>query len=152
MNGRMLVVAACCALAFGGCAASAARADEPRLIGQRVRVETAKRTLTGSLAELRADVLVLERPRGQNTERLEVPRAEVLSVERSVKRSRKGKGAMIGVLAGLGASIAIGIAEGEDCQPDPGPATLGNLVQKLNSEFCMGKTETGLFSAVLTVP
>jgi hypothetical protein len=152
MTARVLAVAASCVLSFGSCAASAAPADEARVIGQRVRVKTAKAKLTGSLVELRADTLVLERQRGQDAERLEVPRAQILSVERSAKPSRKGRGAMIGVIVGVGAAVAIGIAEGEDCHSVPGPATLDNFVEKLNSELCMNQTETGLLSAVLTVP
>ena len=48
--------------------------------------------------------------------------------------------------------MAIGIVAGEDCQSVPGPATLENLVDKLNSNLCMSQGATGLLSAVLTVP
>lgn len=48
-----------------------------------------------------------------------VPRTALTRLEVSRSRSRKGKGALIGALVGVGASVAMGLAAGEDCSNPP---------------------------------
>jgi hypothetical protein len=61
-------------------------------------------------------------------------------------------GARIGFLAGLGAAVAIGVFVGETCAADPGPATLENFSQKLDSSLCINHFAAGLLSGIVTVP
>lgn len=120
--------------------------------GSRVRVTTANDRFVGRLAEVREETVLVTRPRGDRAETLEIRKVEIQRLEVSERTGHKGRGARIGALVGLGAAIAIGVAAGEDCKADPGPATWGNFVEKLNSDLCMGHSATGAFSAVLTVP
>jgi hypothetical protein len=82
----------------------------------------------------------------------EVPRSAITRIEVSRRPSRRGKGVGIGVLAGLGAAVAIGIATGDDCGSLPGPAEADDFVARLNRNLCMDNSATGLVAAILTVP
>ena len=101
---------------------------------------TANERFVGRLAEVRDETVVVKRPRGDRTETIEIRKLDIRRLEVSHGPGRRGRGAKIGALVGVGAAIAIGVAAGEDCQDVPGPATWGNLVEKLNSNLCMGHT------------
>ena len=106
-------------------------------VGRRVRVTTAKGRFVGRVVTVSGETLVLE-PAGR-ADPLEIHPPEMLALEISERPSRKGRGAGIGALVGLGAAVAIGVVGGEDCVSVPGPAHLGNLTEKLNSAFCLAK-------------
>jgi hypothetical protein len=144
--GRGIAATAAVALALS---APVCAAEEPR---SRIRVTTAKGRTVGELAEVRGETLVLKRPHGDQVERVEVRKAEIVVLERSERRSRKGTGAMIGALAGVGASVAVGLLAGDECQSVPGPATWGNFVDKLNSNLCFSKGDTMVMGGLLFVP
>jgi hypothetical protein len=120
--------------------------------GSRVRVTTAGERVVGRLAEVRDETVVVERARHDHIEAVEIRKRDIQGLELSVRKSRKGRGAQIGALVGVGAAVAIGLAAGEDCESVPGPATWGNFTAKLDSNLCMGRGTTGALSAVLTVP
>ena len=119
-------------------------------VGPRVRVTTTKERFVGRVVTVRGETLVLERAGRADT--LEIHRPEILALEISERRSRRGRGAVIGALAGIGAAVAIGAAGGETCTASPGPADWGNFTEKLNSNLCLGHTETALLGGLLTVP
>ena len=118
--------------------------------GPRVRVTTAKGRLVGRVVTVRGETLVLQRAGRADT--LEIRRPEMLALEISERPSRRGRGAAIGALVGLGAAVAIGVVGGEDCVSVPGPADWGNFTDKLNSNLCLSHAETTLLSGILTVP
>lgn len=118
--------------------------------GPRVRVTTAKGRLVGRVVTVRGETLVLQRAGRADT--LEIHRPEMLALEISERPSRRGRGAAIGALVGLGAAVAIGVVGGEDCVSVPGPADWGNFTDKLNSNLCLSHAETTLLSGILTVP
>jgi hypothetical protein len=120
--------------------------------GSRVRVTTGNERFVGRLAEVRDETVVVKRPRGKGTEMVEIRKLDIRRLEVSGGPGRRGRGAKIGALVGVGAAIAIGVAAGEDCTTVPGPASWENFTEKLNSNLCMGHTATGALSAVLTVP
>lgn len=120
--------------------------------GSKVRVTTANERFVGRLAAVRGETVVVERARAGHTETVEIRKTDIRRLELREKTHRKGRGAKIGALAGLGAAIAIGVAAGEDCKSVPGPATWENFTEKLNSNLCMSHTATGALSALLTVP
>jgi hypothetical protein len=131
---------------------SPVRAAEEKPPQSRIRVTTVKGRTVGALAEVRGETLVLERPRGERVERVEIRKAEIVVLERSERRSHKGTGAMIGALAGVGAGVAFGLLAGDECESVPGPATLSNLVDKLNSNLCFSKGDTMVLGGILFVP
>lgn len=128
------------------------RAAEEKPPQSRIRVTTVKGRTVGALAEVRGETLVLERPRGERVERVEIRKAEIVVLERSERRSHKGTGAMIGALAGVGAGVVFGLLAGDECQSVPGPATLSNLVDKLNSNLCFSRGDTMVMGGILFVP
>jgi hypothetical protein len=120
------------------------------LQGPRVRVTTAKGRLVGRVVTVRGEALVLER--AGRAETIEIQRPEMLALEMSTRPGRRGRGAAIGALVGIGAAVAIGVAGGDTCTASPGPADWGNLIEKINSNLCFGHAETALLSGILTVP
>jgi len=135
---RRSVVVGLMAVLVGVEAAAADEAASPAL-GTRVRV-TAPRVLgkrvVGTLVGLDAATLTLQ-PKG-STRTIEVPRAAITRLEASRRPSQRGKGAGLGLLAGLGAAAVIGVMAGDTCGPD--------------SWLCFDKTATAAMAAVLTVP
>jgi hypothetical protein len=116
----------------------------------RVRVTTAEGRLVGRVVTVRGETLVFERAGRADT--LEIRRPEILALEVSERPSRRGRGAAIGALVGVGAAVAIGVAGGDTCTASPGPADWGNLTERINSNLCFGHAETALLSGILTVP
>ncbi len=119
-------------------------------VGPRVRVTTAKGRLVGHVVTVRGETLVFERAGRADT--LEIRRPEILALEVSERPSRRGRGAAIGALVGIGAAVAIGVAGGDTCTGSPGPADWGNFTEKLNSNLCFSHTETAALSGILTIP
>jgi hypothetical protein len=117
-----------------------------------VRVTTSKGRFVGRLVELKGETIVLARQKEGRTETLDIYGPDVSRFEVSHQPSRKGKGARIGMLAGLGAAIAVGVFGGESCASDPGPADWSNFSRKLDSSLCIGHGEAALLSGILTVP
>jgi hypothetical protein len=128
-----------------------AAAEEAKALvpGSRVRIRTAQDRFVGRLVALQGETIVLARAEGET---LGIRRADVLGLEVSQRPSRRGRGARLGALVGLGAAVAIGVAGGDDCGVTPGPATWGNFTETLNSNLCFSRTETGFLSGILTVP
>jgi hypothetical protein len=133
-----------------------AQADEPVPVapGLRVRLtapSVSGKRLVGTVVALDDATLTLQRQGGQET--LQVPRGAMTTTEVSWRRSRKGKGAAIGGLVGLGAAVAIGLAAGEDCSPfqDVGDP-LGDAVAHFLRSFCYSKGEMAAVAAILTLP
>lgn len=133
---------------------SGAQPDEPAppLLGTRVRLTApsiAGKRLVGVVREVDDTTLTLKRDGDKGT--LQVPRSAITMVEVSRRRSRKGKGAAIGMLVGLGAAVAVGLAEGQDCRSVPeseDPFGYSFLFRDL----CFSKAETALITGILTVP
>lgn len=128
---------------------AAAEEAEALVSGSRVRITTAEDRVVGRRVALRGETIVLERARGET---LHVRRADVLGLEVSQRPSRRGRGASLGALAGMGAAVAIGLAGGQDCASSPGPATWANFTETLDSNLCLNRTEAGFLSGILTVP
>jgi hypothetical protein len=103
--------------------------------------------LIGTVVSLDEATLTLQRQGGEGT--LLVPLRAITTLEVSRHRSRKGKGAAIGALVGLGSAVAIGLAAGDDCT---GSAQGDDLSSRLDRSLCFGAAETTLLSAILTVP
>jgi hypothetical protein len=126
-----------------------AQADEPARVapGPRVRLtapSVSGQRLVGTVVGLDDATLTLQRQGGK--ERLQVPRGAITTTEVSWRRSRKGKGAAIGALVGLGAAVVVGFALGDNC---------GNTVPELElfiSFACHTKAEFAAATAILTVP
>jgi hypothetical protein len=116
-----------------------ARAEDAKAVapGSRVRVTTSDHRFVGRLAALRGETIILEREKGET---LEIHRAEVLGLEVSQRRGRKLKGAAIGLLVGLGAAAAIGVAGSDDCSG------------RSSGSLCFGPAEVTAISGILTVP
>lgn len=75
------------------------------------------RTLTGSVASVSDDALLVLTSEGQPPVR--VPRKALVKLEVSEERSRKGRGALIGAGVGLGAALALAaIASSDDDDVD----------------------------------
>ncbi len=89
----------------------------------RVRVTTAQGRRVGRLVTIGDEILVLERAGRKDT--LEIRRPEVLALEISERPSRRGRGATIGGLVGLGAAVAIGVLGGDTCTATPRSGDLG---------------------------
>jgi hypothetical protein len=116
---------------------SVTQVDEPGpvALGPRVRLtapSVSGKRLVGIVVGLDEATLTLQRQGGKDT--LQVPRRAITGVEVSQRRSRKGKGAGIGALVGLGAAVAIGLAADDECG------------------FCYSKGETAAIVGILTVP
>ena len=138
------------AAAGGGASADElpAPASSPRV---RVTAPTVSgKRLVGTLLAMNDTTLTIGSEKGKGV--IEVPRSAVTRIELSRRPSRKGKGAGIGFLAGLGAAVAIGIAAGDDCGSLPGPREADDFVARLNRNLCMGKAETALAVSILAVP
>jgi RNase P/RNase MRP subunit p29 len=109
-------------------------APAPTLIGQRVRIMMAKASgkterIVGKVVAEDERTVILERSESEDP-RVTLDRSAVTSVERSVAKSRKGRGAAIGFLIGAAAGAAVGYAAGDNGQGAPfctfdGCATLG---------------------------
>jgi hypothetical protein len=139
-----------------GVAVSGARADEPAppAPGTRVRLtapSVAGKRLVGNVVGLDDATLTLRRDGAVDT--MLVPRSAITRVEVSRHRSRKGKAAAIGMLVGLGAAVAVGLAVGDNCASlrTPEPGIIG-FSDRLARSLCHGKGETAALSAILTVP
>jgi hypothetical protein len=112
-NGRWLT-----GLATLLCLASTADAEEPVALqtGARVRAlvtrpsqaGTQHKKLTGTLLELSESALTLETGRGRSP--VVLPRSAIESLEVSVHRSKRGKGALMGLAVGVLAGVALGAA------------------------------------------
>ena len=124
-------------------------AAEAPISGARIRVTAPTfigNRLVGTLVGLDETTLRLQR---EGKEPLDVPRASIVRVEVSRHRSRKRQGAQNGLLVGLGAAIAVGLATGEkNCDAIAGDDFLG----RLNRAFCFDRGETALLTGILTVP
>lgn len=126
-----------------------AQADEPGTVapGPRVRLTAPSvsiERLVGTLVGLDETTLTLRRQGAKDTVR--VPRGAITTIETSAHRSRKGRGAAIGALAGLGAGVAFGLAIGEDCSVIP------EELEPLLSVICFSKGEMAAVAALLAVP
>lgn len=106
--------------------------------GSRVRVTTASDRLVGRFVELRGETLVLARDARGETETLRVDRREVVTIELSEHRSRKGSWAARGALAGVLAAIVVGVAAGDDCSS--------------GDSLCFDHGTVALGTAILSVP
>lgn len=132
-----------------------ARASEQDPGGSRVRVTLASsgKKIVGQLLEVNDEILVLGERRDNQLERRQIERWDVSRVEISERRSRKGTGAMIGMLTGVATAIAVGMAAGENCPDHPeGEANWGNFDQALAANLCFSHTETGLLTGLFTLP
>jgi hypothetical protein len=110
----------------------------------RVTLASSGKRHTGRLRDANDDVLVLGREKADGVERLRIPRLDVSTLEVSEQRSRKGHGAVIGALVGVGVAVAVGIVEGESCSVRSTGSSLFNI--------CFSRTETALLTGILTVP
>jgi hypothetical protein len=132
-----------------GAAAASAGEPSPAVAGPRVRVTAptvSGKRLVGTLLAMDETTLTLRPQKGKDI--LEVPRTAITRIELSRRPSRRGKGAGIGALVGLGAAVAIGLAAGDDCDA---PATGGGLAGAL-ARICYGRAETAVAAAILTIP
>jgi len=125
-----------------------AQADEPAPVapGLRVRLtapSVSGKRLVGTVVGLDDATLTLQREGGKET--LQVPRGAITTTEVSWRRSRKGKGAAIGALVGLGAAVVVGLAIGQDCETVPPFEPLFDLL-------CLSNGESVGVLAILTVP
>jgi len=124
---------------LGAGAASAEERPWPPAPGSRIRVTAPGvlgERLVGQFLSLDGDTLRVQ-PKGK-TEAVVIPRTFITRLELSGRPSRRGKGAMVGLLVGLGAAVAIGALEGEDCSGD--------------QWLCYDKPTTGFMASALTVP
>ena len=134
---------------------TAAPADEasPAGPGPRVRLTAptvSGKRLIGTLVRLDEATLTLQQEGAKAT--LIVPRGSITRIELSRHRGRRGKGAGIGALVGIGAAVVLGVAAGENCDfPAARPENL-DLVERLDRSFCFGKGEIALAAALVTVP
>jgi hypothetical protein len=127
---------------------TAGSAAEAPISGARVRVTAPSlfgKRVVGTLVGLDEMTLRLQR---EGKEPLDVPRASIVRVEVSRHRSRKSQGAQIGLLAGLGAAIAVGLATGEKCDAIVGD----DFASRLDRAFCYDRGEMALLTGILTVP
>jgi hypothetical protein len=126
----------------------------PVTASPRVRVTApavSGKRLVGTLLAMDETTLTIASQKGKGV--VEVPRSAVTRIELSRRPGRKGKGAKIGALVGLGAALAVGVAAGDDCGslPEPAPGWSG-FTARLNRNLCMDKGETALMASILTVP
>ena len=131
MGTQSLVALACALTAIFG--AVAAAQDVPALAaGQRVRISAAALGIhnqVGTLLEWRTDTVRVQ-PARRRTETLRLPRAAITQLDVSMgKRSRIGRGALIGLFAGAAVGAGVGAAVGGGQNGDGGSyAGLGALV------------------------
>jgi hypothetical protein len=113
---RMLVALSVSCLVSGAYAA-----EPPALqVGSRVRASVAEtpegatkhRRFTGSLRGLTDTAVILETSRGRPP--LVIPRRDITELELSVRRSQRGKGALIGLGVGALVGAILGAAVGQD--------------------------------------
>jgi hypothetical protein len=124
---------------------------EPEAVRVRVTAPTLMdKAFVGRLVA--SDDLTLRIEKGRSEGKpstITVPRESVTRFEASRAPSRKGKGALIGILIGAGASVAVGLAAGDDCSNSP-PGD--DLFSRLDRNLCFDSKETGLMTAILAVP
>ncbi|HEX9189467.1 MAG TPA: hypothetical protein VGB87_20495, partial [Vicinamibacteria bacterium] len=89
---------------------------------------------------------------GDEKDPLEIRRPDVLAFEISERASRRGKGAAIGALAGLGGAVAFGIMAGESCSAPPANVGWDTFTETLNANLCFSRTETAFIGGILLVP
>jgi hypothetical protein len=139
-------------LCLSALAASRPATAEQLVVGPRLRVTTAQGRFVGRVVSLSDEALELARGKDERGKALRIPRRDVIKLEVSERPGRRGRGATIGALVGLGAAVAIGVAGGETCGSDPGPGSWDNFTEKLDYNLCFGRTETAVLSGILTVP
>jgi hypothetical protein len=109
--------------------------------------------VVGSVAEVRDDLLLLERQRDGAVDRLSLQRKDIRRLEVSERRSRKGKGALVGMVVGVTGGVLLGVLGGDaSCGVAAGPATLENFTSSLHSSLCIGKGEGAFMAAFLLGP
>ena len=136
----------------GGATAAGAELPAPAVSGARVRVTApavSGARLVGTVIGIDETRLTLSAGKGRT---VEVPRSAITRLEVSRHPSRRGKGAGIGALVGVGAAIVIGVAAGDDCGSRPARPEELDLVERLDFNLCFGRGELALASALLTVP
>jgi hypothetical protein len=132
---------------------SVTQADESRPVatGLRVRLTAPSlsgKRLVGTVVGLDETSLTLQREGGKET--MQVPRGAITTAETSWRRSRKGKGAVIGALVGLGTAVVLGFAIGENYCGDT-PPELRAIMSSLGL-VCLSKGETAGVLALVGVP
>jgi hypothetical protein len=138
---RDIVPRACAFVGLAVLAGSlpAAAADEGAVpAGSRVRVSTPKGRLVGRFVGRQEMTILLARETDGRTDTLDIPLSDVSRLEVSQGRGGRGRSAMIGALAGLGAAVAIGLVAGEDCSS--------------GGDLCFDHGTVILGSAALAVP
>ena len=149
---RSLVVGLIASTVFAG---TVCADDQPPVgIAPRVRVTAptvSGKRLVGTLLAMDETTLTIGSQKGKGV--VEVPRSAVTRIELSRRPSRKGKGAKIGALVGLGAAVAVGLAAGDDCGslPEPAPGW-GGFEDRLRRNLCYDKSVTAVMASILTVP
>jgi hypothetical protein len=154
-NVSRAVMALCfCAVLVG--LSSEAPAGEASWVGagSRVRVTllSSGDRIVGRIVEADDDAIVLRRQKGDQIERLRVPRLDIRKLEVSQRRSRRGRGAGIGALVGVGTAVVLGVVAGESCSPPPTENSLLTFSQSLDSSLCFSHAETALLTAIVTIP
>jgi hypothetical protein len=147
--GRSLIVGL---MALAGASAAPAEEQQPAASGPRVRLTAptvSGKRLVGTLTAMDLASLTLRREDGS---RVEVPRAALTRIELSRGPSRKGRGARIGALIGIGAAVVLGVAAGDDCNFPPARPEDLDLAERLDRNLCFGKGQIALAASVLTVP
>jgi hypothetical protein len=120
-------------------AASAEERPWPPAPGSRIRVTAPGvlgERLVGQFVAFDEDGLRIQ-PKGK-TEAVVIPRTAITRLELSGRPSRRGLGAGVGLLVGMGAAVVVGVFAGDDCASD--------------SFICFDKPTTGLMASVLTIP
>jgi hypothetical protein len=123
-----------------------AQAEQP-VSGPRVRLTAPSfsgRRLVGVLVGLDETTLTLQRPDAKGS--LQVPRAAITKVEASRHRGRRGVGAGIGLLVGLGATAAVYMTAGDRCEAAPKDDLLPQLL------CAVGTRVRALQNGILIVP
>lgn len=146
------------ALVLAALVARSSAADEapapttPLAFGTRVRVHTERQgRIVAYLAQERPDALVVDRRRDGRVERLTLPRADVRGLEVSERPSRKGTGALVGLLVGIVGGAFVGILGGDEgCSSASLPNTLDNFTANLSSATCVSKSD-GAFAGALVL-
>jgi len=123
----------------------------PLAFGTRVRVHTARQgRIVAYLAEQRPDALVVDRRRDGGVERLTLVRSEIRSLEVSGRESRRGKGAMVGLILGIVGGAFAGLLTGDEgCGVASLPNTIDNFSANLSSSLCVSKADGALAGALV---
>jgi hypothetical protein len=127
-----------------------AETPEPPPSPPRVRVtapSVSGKRLVGTIVALDDTILTLQ-PQGAG-EKIRIPRAAIARLEASRRRSRKPLGAGIGLLAGIGAAVAIHRAADKTCE------RAGNRegADQAGALFtCLGSSTAGLLGEILSIP